>query len=47
MDLGLAGKTAIVIGGGSRIGKAICFALGNEGARVVVADPYPALAPAC
>ena len=40
MDLGLAGKTAIVTGGGSGIGKAICFVLANEGAQVVVADLY-------
>ena len=38
MDLGLAGKTAIVTGGGSGIGKAICFVLAKEGAQVVVAD---------
>lgn len=38
MELGLAGKTAIVTGGGSGIGKAICHTLASEGARVVVAD---------
>ena len=38
MDLGLAGKTAIVTGGGAGIGKAICFVLAKEGAQVVVAD---------
>jgi NAD(P)-dependent dehydrogenase (short-subunit alcohol dehydrogenase family) len=38
MDLGLTGKFAIVTGGGSGIGKAICFALANEGAQVAVAD---------
>jgi len=38
MELGLTGKTAIVTGGGSGIGKAICYTLATEGARVVVAD---------
>jgi NAD(P)-dependent dehydrogenase (short-subunit alcohol dehydrogenase family) len=38
MDLGLAGKTAIVTGGGSGIGKAICFVLAQEGAKVAVVD---------
>ena len=38
MDLGLAGKSAIVTGGGSGIGKAICHVLANEGAPVVVVD---------
>ncbi len=40
MDLGLAGKTAIVTGGGSGIGKAICFALAMEKARIAVVDLY-------
>jgi 2-hydroxycyclohexanecarboxyl-CoA dehydrogenase len=38
MDLGLEGKTAIVTGGGSNIGKAIVEGLSEEGANVVIAD---------
>src|SRR5208283_1081887 len=38
MDLGLNGKTAVVTGGGSGIGKAACFLLAEEGANVVVVD---------
>jgi 2-hydroxycyclohexanecarboxyl-CoA dehydrogenase len=38
MELGLSGKTAIVTGGASNIGKAICEGLASEGANVVVAD---------
>lgn len=38
MDLGLAGKTAIVTGGASTIGKAITEGLVAEGANVVIAD---------
>ena len=38
MDLGLTGKAAIVTGGGSGIGKAICFVLAQEGAKVAVVD---------
>ena len=33
MDLGLAGKTVIVTGGGSNIGRAISHAFGEEGAN--------------
>ncbi|NCF62185.1 MAG: SDR family oxidoreductase [Gammaproteobacteria bacterium] len=38
MDLGLQGKTAIVTGGASNIGKAISEGLFAEGANVVIAD---------
>ncbi len=38
MDLGLSGKTAIVTGGASNIGKAIAEGLVAEGANVVIAD---------
>lgn len=38
MDLDLTGKTAIVTGGASNIGRAIALSLAAEGARVVIAD---------
>lgn len=38
MDLGLAGKTVIVTGGASNIGRAISLAFAREKARVVIAD---------
>lgn len=38
MDLKLTGKTAIVTGGGSGIGKAVCALLAEEGAQVAVLD---------
>lgn len=38
MDLKLAGKTAIVTGGASGMGKAICQTLASEGVAVWVAD---------
>lgn len=41
MDLGIAGKTALVLGGGGGLGRAIALALGREGAKVAVADIDP------
>ncbi|MBM3132459.1 MAG: SDR family oxidoreductase [Chloroflexi bacterium] len=38
MDLGLKGKTAIVTGGASNIGRAITLTLAGEGANVCIAD---------
>jgi 2-hydroxycyclohexanecarboxyl-CoA dehydrogenase len=38
MDLGLKGKTAIVTGGASNIGRGISLTLAAEGANVVIAD---------
>lgn len=38
MDLGLKGKTVIVTGGGSNIGRAIALTLAREGANVVIAE---------
>ena len=36
--MSLSGKVAVVTGGGSGIGEAICMRLGREGARVAVLD---------
>jgi len=38
MDLGLAGKTAIVTGGASNIGRAITLAFAKEKSNIVIAD---------
>ena len=45
MDLELNGKTAIVTGGASNIGKAIAEGFAAEGANVVVADEEAAMSP--
>jgi 3-oxoacyl-[acyl-carrier protein] reductase len=41
MDFGLKGKTALVLGGGGGLGRAISKALSGEGANVAVADIDP------
>ncbi len=38
MDLGLEGRTVIVTGGASNIGRAIALGFAREGAKVVIAD---------
>lgn len=38
MELGLAGKTVIVTGSGSNIGRGIALAFGREGSNLIIAD---------
>ena len=44
MDLGLRGKTALVLGGGGGLGRAIALALAAEGANVRSRAPSAAMA---
>jgi 3-oxoacyl-[acyl-carrier protein] reductase len=42
MDLGIKGRTALVLGGGGGLGSAMALALAREGAKVAVASITPA-----
>jgi 3-oxoacyl-[acyl-carrier protein] reductase len=42
MDLGIAGRVALVLGAGGGLGSAIALGLAGEGARIAVADISPA-----
>ena len=41
MELGLSGKTVIITGGGSNIGRSIVHAFANEGSNIVIAELDP------
>jgi len=41
MDLGLKGKSVIITGGGSNIGRAITLGFAKEGAKITIADIEP------
>lgn len=42
MDLGLAGKTVVVVGGSSNLGRSCCLAFAKEGSNVVVVARHAA-----
>ena len=41
MNLGITGKTALVLGGGGGLGRAISIALASEGVNIAIADIAP------